>query len=80
MNLLFSTIELLRDESCDMDLAGPTLPCLKTMLIPSHDPTTNGVVAGDTKYGALIHGLLSSCLSNIDDMRLVELPVTFYVS
>jgi hypothetical protein len=62
------TIELLKDESSEIDLVGPTLPALKTMLeFP--------VSAADTKekYRRLVHGLLSACLLNVDAMRLVGL-------
>ncbi|KAG6906802.1 hypothetical protein DXG01_012050 [Tephrocybe rancida] len=57
--------ELLKDESSDIDLVGPTLPSLKMMLLdlPRSD-------SSDTEdlYGRLVHGLLSSSLLNIDAM------------
>ncbi|GLB35175.1 putative clathrin-coated vesicle protein [Lyophyllum shimeji] len=60
--LLYS--ELLKDESSEIDLVGPTLPVLKTLLdLPpsAHSSTHHG-------YERLVHGLLSSCLLNIDAM------------
>ncbi|KAF7337120.1 Clathrin-coated vesicle protein [Mycena venus] len=59
--LLYS--ELLKDESSEIDLAGPTLTALKSLLdIPTVSPD-----AGD-RYSRLVHGLISSCLLNIDEM------------
>jgi hypothetical protein len=58
--------ELLKDESSEIDVVGPTLPALKTMLeLP--------VLAIDTKekYRQLVHGLLSACLLNVDAMGWV---------
>ncbi|KAG8932860.1 hypothetical protein FRC02_000421 [Tulasnella sp. 418] len=62
--------ELLKDETSGADLCGPTLPALKSIL----DVTTP--LEGDAveKYGKLIHGLLSSCLQNIEEMRGREGP------
>ncbi|KDR82328.1 hypothetical protein GALMADRAFT_237575 [Galerina marginata CBS 339.88] len=57
--------DLLKDESSEIDLVGPTLPALKTLLdLP--------VVAGPDdrdRYSRLVHALLSACLLNIDSMR-----------
>ncbi|KAJ7637580.1 clathrin-coated vesicle protein [Mycena polygramma] len=59
--LLYS--ELLKDESSEIDLAGPTLTALKSLLdIPTASPD-----AGD-RYSRLVHGLISACLLNIDEM------------
>lgn len=61
-------LELLKDESSEIDAVGPTLPVLKTILeFP--------VCAIDTKdkYRRSVHGLLSACLLNVDAMRWVGL-------
>ncbi|CCM02125.1 uncharacterized protein FIBRA_04202 [Fibroporia radiculosa] len=55
--------ELLKDETYDADLIGPTLQSLKTILDKPSDAT------GAEKYERVVHGLLSSCLVNIDEMR-----------
>jgi hypothetical protein len=57
--------ELLKDESSEVDLIGPTLPALKSLLsIPVYDtPDTKN------KFGQLVHGLLSACLLHVDEMR-----------
>ncbi|KAJ3824050.1 clathrin-coated vesicle protein [Lentinula raphanica] len=61
--LLYS--EILKDESNDIDLAGPTFPSLKALL---DLPLASSPDAQD-RYQRLIHGLLSACLLNIDEMR-----------
>lgn len=62
--------DLLKDETSNMDLAGPTLPVLKMLV----DQALSGQVqlpgVGSTGE-KLIHGFLSACLANIDDMRWV---------
>ncbi|KAF8584408.1 ARM repeat-containing protein [Ramaria rubella] len=57
--------ELLKDERSEVDLAGPTLPALKTMLEP---PSDSKARQSDSKYGRLVHGLISACLLHIDEM------------
>lgn len=57
--------ELLKDESCDVDLLGPTLPALKLLL----DFPSNSSSEAHDKYCQTVHGLLSACLLNIDAMR-----------
>lgn len=62
-------LDLLKDETSDIDLVSPTFASLKTILsIP---------VARDEdsqeRYHRIIHALLSSCLLNIDEMRYVRL-------
>ena len=59
-------IELLREEKEDVDIAGPTLSSLKTIL---DDPPLASDKDGLSRYSRLIHGLLSACLVNIDEMR-----------
>ncbi|ESK97884.1 clathrin-coated vesicle protein [Moniliophthora roreri MCA 2997] len=59
--LLYS--DILKDESPEIDLGGPMFPSLKSLLdLPIADGSTD-------KYQKLIHGLLSDCLRNVDDMR-----------
>jgi hypothetical protein len=57
--------DLLKDESSEIDLIGPTLPALKILLdllvIPDQEQRE--------RYSRLIHALLSACLLNIDMMR-----------
>ncbi|KAJ7604033.1 clathrin-coated vesicle protein [Roridomyces roridus] len=59
--LLYS--ELLKDESSEIDLVGPTLPALKSLLdIPTASPDATD------RYSRLVHGLISACLLNVDEM------------
>ncbi|KAL4065423.1 armadillo-type protein [Scleroderma yunnanense] len=55
--------ELLKDETLDMDLITPTLPAFRALLSVEVKEDAR------ERYGNLIHGLISSCLLNIDDMR-----------
>ncbi|KAK0495924.1 clathrin-coated vesicle protein [Armillaria luteobubalina] len=61
--LLYS--EMLKDESSEIDLVGPTLPCLKALL----DLPTSAARDSKDRYGRLVHGLISACLLNVDGMR-----------
>ncbi|THU92726.1 clathrin-coated vesicle protein [Dendrothele bispora CBS 962.96] len=61
--LLYS--EILKDDISETDLAGPTFPVLKTLL---DLPVASDVDSAD-RYQKLVHGLLSSCLLHIDEMR-----------
>ncbi|KAM5530811.1 hypothetical protein V8D89_015522, partial [Ganoderma adspersum] len=62
--------ELLKDETSELDLVGPTLQALKSLLDrPANLPDP------DSKYGRLVHGLLSACLVNIDEMSGREGPM-----
>lgn len=56
--------ELLKDETSDIDLVGPTLQSLKLLLEKPGD-----LVSTDDKYENVIHGILSACLVNVDEMR-----------
>ncbi|RDB24443.1 HEAT repeat-containing protein 5B [Hypsizygus marmoreus] len=56
--------DLLKDESSEIDLVGPTLPALKMLLDLPPSPVSNT----EDRYARLVHGLLSSCLLNIDAM------------
>ncbi|KIY49942.1 ARM repeat-containing protein [Fistulina hepatica ATCC 64428] len=56
---------LLRDESSDIDLVGPTLPALKALLSIPVLPLPQC----RDRFERLIHGLVSSCLLNVDEMR-----------
>lgn len=59
--------EILKDESSDMDLAGPTLLSLKAILdVP---PDAEHVSNESSKFSRLVHGLFSACLLHIDEMR-----------
>lgn len=56
----------MKDETSELDLVGPTLQALKALLdrpVNLPDP--------DNKFGRIVHGLLSACLINIDEMRYV---------
>ncbi|KAG1837702.1 armadillo-type protein [Suillus subalutaceus] len=55
--------ELLKDETSEADLVTPTLPAFRSLLAVSCHPNIR------ERYGKLIHGLLSSCLLNVDEMR-----------
>ncbi|KAG1754151.1 armadillo-type protein [Suillus lakei] len=55
--------ELLKDETSEADLVTPTLPAFRSLLAVSCHPSIR------ERYGKLIHGLLSSCLLNVDEMR-----------
>ncbi|KAJ8482572.1 hypothetical protein ONZ51_g5279 [Trametes cubensis] len=56
--------DLLKDEVSELDLVGPTLQALKTLLDrPANLPDP------DHKFGRIVHGLLSACLLNVDAMR-----------
>jgi HEAT repeat-containing protein 5 len=57
-------LDLLRNEACDWDITGPTLPSLKVLL-----QSPSEAEPAKTEYGSLVHGLLSSCVGNINDMR-----------
>ncbi|PIL25912.1 hypothetical protein GSI_11665 [Ganoderma sinense ZZ0214-1] len=62
--------ELLKDETSELDLVGPTLQALKSLLDrPANIPDP------DSKYGRLVHGLLSACLVNMDEMSGREGPM-----
>jgi hypothetical protein len=58
--------DLLGDETPGMDLAGQTLPVMKNLL----DQALGADVPGTGATGErVVHGLLSQCLSNVDEMR-----------
>ncbi|KAF5377759.1 hypothetical protein D9757_008083 [Collybiopsis confluens] len=61
--LLYS--EILKDESNEIDLASPTFPSLKILL----DLPLGSFPGAQDRYRRLVHGLLSACLLNIDEMR-----------
>ena len=56
-------IDLLKNEFSVVDLVGPTLLALKLML--DNPPAVADPV--DPSYTKLVHGLLSSCLQNVDE-------------
>lgn len=55
--------ELLKDETLDIDLITPTLPAFKSLVSVDSHPRVRD------RYDSLIHGILSSCLLNVDEMR-----------
>ena len=56
--------DLLKDETSEIDLVGPTFPALKALLnLPVARPDNK------ERYNELIHALLSTCLRHIDGMR-----------
>jgi hypothetical protein len=57
--------DLLKDETAEVDLVGPTLPSLKALLEISVLPTAEG----KEKFTRTVHGLVSSCLLSIDGLR-----------
>ncbi|KAM0751074.1 ARM repeat-containing protein [Meredithblackwellia eburnea MCA 4105] len=57
--------QLLKDESSDADLIGPTLPVLKTLL----DRGFHMRMGVPTVLPKVINGMLSASLQNIDDVR-----------
>lgn len=61
--------ELLKDETLEIDLITPTMPAFKSLVSLDPHPRTR------ERYDSLIHGILSSCLLNVDEMRLVLLHV-----
>lgn len=62
--------DLLRDETSEIDFVGPTLPALKSLLTPGPNYEVTEF------FQRVVHGLLSSCLLNIDEMRGREGTVT----
>jgi hypothetical protein len=63
--LPIGSIDLLKDESSEVDFVGPTLLALKSLLeIPLHTASN-----AQYRFDRLVHGLLSACALNIDDMR-----------
>jgi HEAT repeat-containing protein 5 len=68
--------DLLRDETSDIDLVGPTLPVLKSLLTPRSTQK-----ATDSEFfHRVVHGLLSSCLLSIDEMRFVHVILRLFSS
>ncbi|KAG8714844.1 hypothetical protein FRC11_006860 [Ceratobasidium sp. 423] len=55
--------DLLKDEYSEIDLVGPTLQSLRGMLLSDSND-----VQKEPVYPKVVHGLLSSCLQNVDDM------------
>ncbi|TFK38873.1 clathrin-coated vesicle protein [Crucibulum laeve] len=57
--------DLLKDESSEIDLVGPTFPALKSLLDLPMEPDAKD----SERYNKLVHALLSACLLNVDEMR-----------
>jgi hypothetical protein len=64
---------LLKDEKAEVDLAGPSLPVLKTL-------TDRGLARGAASdvLGKVINGMLSACMLNIDEVRQVSILLSLY--
>lgn len=67
LTLLSMTSELLKDETSEVDLIGPTLPVLKELCDRGLSPK-NGPLA---VLPLVMNGMLSACLQNVEDMRRV---------
>ena len=63
-NLFSLQTDLLKDETSEIDLVGPTLPTLKALLNLPIAPSPDN----EEWYNWLIHALLSTCLRHIDSM------------
>ena len=63
--IVFHNTDLLKDETSEIDLVGPTFPALKALL---NLPVAPGQ-ENNERYNRLIHALLSTCLRHIDGMR-----------
>jgi len=70
---LMNRADLLRDESSEIDVVGPTLPVLKSLLTPG--PTYKVTEF----FQRVVHGLLSSCVLNIDEMRSVHVISSTFI-
>ncbi|KAG8693489.1 hypothetical protein FRC08_009083 [Ceratobasidium sp. 394] len=55
--------DLVKDEYSEMDIVGPTLQALRGLLL-----SDTKAIAKEKMYSRVVHGLLSACLQNIDDM------------
>ena len=64
---LFS--DLLADETPNMDYAGQLFPVLKMLLDVILGPGSQVPGMGTATGDKVVHGLLSACLSNVDEMR-----------
>lgn len=67
---LSAYVELLRDETSEVDLAGPTLPILKALCDRGFSPKYGGKLELLPK---VVNGMLSASLQNVEDMRCVVL-------
>jgi hypothetical protein len=74
LRILTNMADLLRDETSEIDFVGPTLPVLKSLLTP--EPTYKVTEF----FQRVVHGLLSSCLLNIDEMRSVHVILQYFHS
>lgn len=59
-------IDLLKDESSQVDVVGSTLPSLKNLLDKAHSYASSSLI-----FGRVVHSVLSSGIANLDDMRSV---------
>jgi hypothetical protein len=52
-----------------MDIAGSTLPALKTLLDGCYGSAKHVGVGSGATPERIVHGLLGACIGNVDDMR-----------
>jgi hypothetical protein len=61
--MIYSEV-LLKNDSSDIDLCSPTLPCLRAIILP---------VESESKvphaHERLVHSLLCACVQHVDEMR-----------
>ena len=63
--------DVLADETPNMDYAGQTLPVLKLLMDQLLGVGSQVPGMGSATGVRVVHGLLSACLANVDDMRCV---------
>ena len=61
--------DVLADETPNMDYAGQTLPVLKALVDQILGVGSQVPGMGSATGDRVVHGLLSACLANVDDMR-----------
>lgn len=61
--------DVLADETAEMDYAGQTLPVLKLLIDQILGVGAQVPGMGSATGERVVHGLLSACLANVDDMR-----------
>lgn len=59
------SLDLLKAETSEVDLVGPSLSALKVIL----DFPADLKPEASEKASRLIHGLFSACLQNVDEMK-----------
>jgi hypothetical protein len=61
--------DVLADETPDVDYVGQTLPVLKLLVDQIMSVGSQVPGMGTATSDRVVHGLLSACLANVDDMR-----------